>query len=84
MHCYSNYVPSTVQGQPDELKKLTIYGVRISDEDPSVINIDVLQNFSYKQIQEAMQEIKKIIQAAPKNEISMDTSIDNPFAPIKT
>ena len=65
MHCYSNYVPSTVQGQPDELKKLTIYGVRISDEDPSVINIDVLQNFSYKQIQEAMQEIKSSLRMVP-------------------
>ena len=29
MHCYSTMVPSTVDGQPDELEKLTIFGARI-------------------------------------------------------
>ena len=36
----------TVAGQPDELEKLTIHGVKISAEDPSMVNIhDALQNF---------------------------------------
>ena len=30
IYCYSNYVPVAVQGQHDELEKLTIYCVRIS------------------------------------------------------
>ena len=37
IHCYSNYVPSPVLGQPDELKKLTFYRVRISAEHPSMV-----------------------------------------------
>ena len=81
--CYDNYVPSVVPGQPEELDKLTIYGVRISAEDPSmVIMHEASQNFPYKQGPEAMQEIKKIMQTASKDEISMDASIDDPFAPI--
>ena len=34
---HSNYVPLTIQGQPDKLEKLTIYGVCISAEDPSMV-----------------------------------------------
>ena len=84
MYCYSNYVPLAVPGQPEKREKLTICGDCISAEDPSMVNMhDALQNFQYKLVQEAMQEIKKI-KAASKDEISMDTSIDDLFAPIRT
>ena len=70
IHCNSNYVFSSVSGQPDELEKLFIYGVRISAENPSMVNMhDVFQNFPYKLVPEAMQEVKKIMQAATKDEI---------------
>ena len=41
MYCYSNYVPSLrlVPGQPDELEKLSICGVCISAEDPSIVTM---------------------------------------------
>ena len=38
MNCYSNYVQLHVLGQPDDLEKLTVYGVRTSVEDPSMVN----------------------------------------------
>ena len=37
MLCYSNMVPSTVDGQPDELETLTIFGVRIAADDPDLV-----------------------------------------------
>ena len=76
---------SSVPGQPDELEKLTIYGVCISAEDPSMVILhEALQSFPHTLIQEAMQEIKKIMEAASKDENSMDASINNPFALIPT
>ena len=63
------------------LEKLTLYGVLISDEDQGmVIMHEALQNFPYKLVPEAGQEIKKIMQAASKDEIFMDTFFYDPFA----
>ena len=63
MYCCSYYVPSAVPGpnpgQPDDLEKLTIFGVLISAEDPSmVIMHEALQNIPYKLVPEAMQSRK--------------------------
>ena len=36
MHFYSNMMPSMVDGQPDELEKLTIFGISIAADDPDL------------------------------------------------
>ena len=85
MRCYSiisNIVPLT---QPDELEKLTIFGNRIAADDPDMIIMhEQLTDFPYKLVPEAMQNIRKIMQSASKEEIAMDSLLEDPFAPIKT
>ena len=62
--------------------KITIYGVCISAEVPDMIIMhEALQIFPYKLVQDAMQEIKKIMHVASKDEISRDTSIDDTNLP---
>ena len=85
MSCYSELVPSIVPGHPDELKKLTIYGTRISATDSSIrIMYDGLLNFPYDVTPEAMQEIKKIMQATAKDSIDMETLEEDIFVPLRT
>ena len=85
MRCYSiisNIVPLT---QPDELENLTIFGNRIAADDPDMIIMhEQLTDFPYKLVPEAMQNIRKIMQSASKEEIAMDSLLEDPFAPIKT
>ena len=62
MHCYSTMVPSTVDGQPDELEKLTIFGTRIAADDPDILIMhEQLTDFPYKLVPEAMQNIRNIM-----------------------
>ena len=66
-------VPSTVDRQPDELEKLTIFGTRIAADDPGMLIMhEQLTDFPYKLVPEAMQNIRKIMQSASKEEIAMD------------
>ena len=88
MHCYSNHVPLLVLGQPDELEMLTIKGVQISAADPfMVIMHEALRKFPYNLIPEAlteaMQEFKKIMQAASKVHIEKDR-IEDPLVQMQT
>ena len=70
-HCCSTMVLSTVDGQPDELEKLTIFGTRIAADDPDMLIMhEQLTDFPYKLIPEAMQNIRKIMQPASKEEIA--------------
>ena len=85
MHCYSTMVPSTVDGQPDELEKLTIFGTRIAADDPDMLIMHKqLTDFPFKLVPEAMQNIRKIMQTASKEEIAMDSLLEDPFSPIRT
>ena len=43
-----------------------------------------LTGFPYKLVPEAMQNIRKIMQSASKEEISMNSLLEDPFAPIRT
>ena len=73
MHCYSTMVPLTVDGQPDELEKLTISGTRIAADDPDMLIMhEQLTDFPYKLVPEAMQKIRKIMPSTCKEEIAMD------------
>ena len=46
MHCYLTMVPSTVDGQLDELEKLTIFGTRIAADDPDMLIMHKQRRFS--------------------------------------
>ena len=43
-----------------------------------------LTDFPYKLVPEAMQNIRKIMQSASKEEIAMDSLLEDPFAPLRT
>ena len=60
-------VPSTVDGQSDELEKLTI------DYPDMLFMHEQLTGIPYKLVPEAMQHIRKIMQSASKEEIAMDS-----------
>ena len=67
-HCYTNMVASTVDGQPDELEKLTIFGILIAADAPDLVVLhEQLTDFPYKLVPEAMQNIRKILQSASKD-----------------
>ena len=59
MHCYSHMVLSMVDGQPDELETLTMFGICITADDPDlVIMQEQLTDFPYKLVPEAMQNFR--------------------------
>ena len=49
-----------------------------------VIKHEALRNFPYNLILEAMQEFKKIMQAAFKDHIEMESCIEDPLVPMRT
>ena len=74
-----------VDGQPDELEKLTISGTRIAADDPDMLIMhEQLTDFPYKLVPEAIQNIRKSMQSASKEEIAMDSFLEVPFGPIRT
>ena len=75
-------VPSMVDGQQDELEKLTILGTRIAANYPDMLVMHKqLTDLLFKLVPEAMQIIRKIMQTASKEEIAMDSLLEDPFSP---
>ena len=71
-------------GHPNELEKLTILGICIAADGPDlVIMHEQLTDFPYKLVPEAMQAFRKIMQSASKEDIAMDSLLEDPFTPLK-
>ena len=67
------------------LRDFSLSSFNIAASDPGMrIMHEQLTDFPYKLVPEAMQNIRKIMQPASKEDIAMDSHLEDPFAQIRT